>query len=181
MTESSSRDAHAESNAHHASVCKACALASGAGTAGSCQATERLARVELGLKRLHLAVWITLVVLIIVLAFVAGQRTQSKNAMMQGRPNENGNIGRRNPLGPNGMPGSMRGMNGKPNGNGKANGNFEVRIERYENDNDDGPNDDQEDGDRDYGKPKKRMSNDGAPNQNLDKPPQPPMPPTGAK
>ena len=179
MTESSSRDAHAESNAHHASVCKACALSSAAGTAGSCQAAERLARVEVGLKRLHLAVWITLVVLIIVLAFVAGQRTQSKNAMMQGRPNENGNMGRRNPLGPNGMPGSMRGMNGNPNGN--PNGNFEVRIERYENDNDDGPNDDQQDGDRDYGKPKKRMSNDGAPNQNLDKPPQPPMPPTGAK
>ena len=164
MTESSSRDAHAESNAHHASVCKACALSSAA-----------------GLKRLHFAVWITIVVLIIVLAFVAGQRTQSKNAMMQGRPNENSNIGRRNPLGPNGMPGSMRGMNGKPNGNGNPNGNFEVRIERYENDNHDGPNDDQEDGDRDYGKPKKRMSNDGAPNQNLDKPPQPPMPPTGAK
>ena len=123
MTESSSRDAHAESNAHHASVCKACALSSAAGTAGSCQAAERLARVELGLKRLHLAVWITLVVLIIVLAFVAGQRTQSKNAMMQGRPNENGNIGRRNPLGPNGMPGSMRGMNGNPNGTGNPNGN----------------------------------------------------------
>ena len=181
MTESSSRDAHAESNAHHASVCKACALASGAGTTGSCQATERLARVEVGLKRLHLAVWITLVVLIIVLAFVAGQRTQSKNTMMQGRPNENGNMGRRNPLGPNGMPGSMRGMNGNPIGNGNPNGNFEVRIERYENDNDDGPNDDQQDGDRDHGKPKKRMSNDGAPNQNLDKPPQPPMPPTGVK
>lgn len=177
MTDSASRDAHAETNAHHASVCKACALSSAAGTAGSCQAAERLARVELGLKRLHLAVWITLVVLVIVLAFVAGQRTQSKNAMMQGRPNENSNMSRRNPLGPNGMPGSMRGMNGKPNGNG----NFEVRIERYENDNDDGPNDDQQDGDRDYGKPKKRMSNDGAPNQNLDKPPQPPMSPTGAK
>ena len=179
MTDSASRDAHAETNAHHASVCKACALSSAAGTAGSCQAAERLARVEVGLKRLHLAVWITLVVLVIVLAFVAGQRTQSKNAMMQGRPNENGNMGRRNPLGPNGMPGSMRGMNGKPNGN--PNGNFEVRIERHEIDNDDGPNDDQEDGDRDYGKPKKRMSNDGAPNQNLDKPPQPPMPPAGAK
>jgi hypothetical protein len=149
------------------------------GKPASCQGTERLARVELGLKRLHLAVWITLVVLVIVLAFMAGQRTQSRNAMMQGRPNENGDMGRRNPLGPNGMPGSMRGMNGNPNGN--PNGNFEVRIERYENDNDDGPNDDQQDGDRDHGKPKKRMSNDGAPNQNLDKPPQPPMPPTGAK
>jgi len=77
-------------------------------------------------------VWITLVVLVIVLAFVAGQRTQSRNPMMQGRPNENGDMGRRNQLGPNGMPGSMRGMNGNPN-------------------------------------------------QNSGKPPQPPMPPTGAK
>lgn len=175
MTDSASRDAHAETNAHHASVCKSCAMSCATDKAASCQGAERLARVELGLKRLHLAVWITLVVLVIVLAFVAGQRTQSRNPMMQGRQNEIGDMGRRNPLGPNGMPGSMRGMNGK------TNGNFEVRIERYENDNDDGPNDDQQDGDRDDGKPKKRMSNDGAPNQNSDKPPQPPMPPTGAK
>ena len=179
MTDSASRDAHAETNAHHASVCKSCAMSCATGKPASCQGTERLARVELGLKRLHLAVWITLVVLVIVLAFMAGQRTQSRNPMMQGRPNENGDMGRRNQLGPNGMPGSMRGMNGNPNGN--PNGNFEVRIERYENDNDDGPNDDQQDGDSDHGKPKKRMSNDGAPNQNSDMPPRPPMPPTGAK
>ena len=180
MTDSTPRDAHTETNAHHASVCKSCAMSCATDKPASCQGPERLSRLELAVKRLHLAVWVTLVTLVLFLVFMFGQRTQNSNAMMHERSNRQGEMGLSNPHGPNGMPGSMRGMNGNPNGNRNPNGNFEVRIERYENDNDNGRNND-DDGDRDHDKPKKHMNKNGGSNHFGGQPPQPPAPPSGAK
>jgi len=166
MTESPSRDAHAETNAHHASVCKACAMSCGANKPATCQGAERLGQLERTVRRLHLAVWIALIALIVLLAFWAfwlGQRTQSRRDSMPPEP-----MGMRNPRGPNGMPNQMRGMNGM-NGNPNDKGNFEVRIERSEND---------KDGKRDDDKPKKRVKRDGDPAQNAGEQSQSPMPPS---
>ena len=153
MTESVSRDAHAETNAHHASVCKACAMSCGADKPATCQGAERLGQLERTVKRLHVAVWIVLIAIIVLLAFWLGQRTQSRRDSM---PPES--MGMRNPRGPNGM-------NGNPNGKG----NFEVRIERSEND---------KDGKRDDDKPKKRVKRDGDSAQNAGEQSQSPMPPS---
>ena len=166
MTESVSRDAHAETNAHHASVCKACAMSCGADKPATCQGAERLGQLERTVKRLHVAVWIVLIAIIVLLAFWLGQRTQSRRDSMPPEP-----MGMRNPRGPNGMPNQMRGMNGMNgmNGNPNGKGNFEVRIERSEND---------KDGKRDDDKPKKRVKRDGDSAQNAGEQSQSPMPPS---
>ncbi len=180
MTDSSSRDAHAETNAHHASVCKACALSSAAGTAGSCQGAERLVQLERSVKRLHRLVWGLVIALLIVVAFFLGQRTQSRRDSMQP-----GSMGPRGMMGPmqrgdivipngrKGMQGPMRGMNGMKSIRNED-GTFEVRVERYENDSDDGPNDDQPDGEFDQGNSKVYIMKDGGPNQCVEQPLVPP-------
>ncbi len=184
MTESSSRDAHAESNAHHASVCKACALSSAAGTAGSCQGAERLVQLERSVKRLHRLVWGLVIALLIVVAFFLGQRTQSRRDSMQPGsmgprgmmgPMQRGDIvianGRKGMQGP--MQGPMRGMNGMKSIRNED-GTFEVRVERYENDSDNGPNDDQPEDDFNQGNSKVYIMKDGGPNQCAEQPLVPP-------
>ena len=188
MTESSSRDAHAESNAHHASVCKACALSSAAGTAGSCQGAERLVQLERSVKRLHRLVWGLVIALLIGVAFFLGQRTQSRRDSMQPGsmgprgmmgPMQRGDIvianGRKGMQGPmqGSMQGPMRGMNGMKSIRNED-GTFEVRVERYENDSDNGPNDDQPEDDFNQGNSKVYIMIDGGPNLCAEQPLVPP-------
>ena len=192
MTDSASRDAHAETNAHHASVCKACALSSAAGTAGSCQGAERLVQLERSVKRLHRLVWGLVIALLIVVAFFLGQRTQSRRDSMQPGsmgprgmmgPMQRGDIvianGRKGMQGPmqgsmqGPMQGPMRGMNGMKSIRNED-GTFEVRVERYENDSDNGPNDDQPEDDFNQGNSKVYIMKDGGPNQCAEQPLVPP-------
>ncbi len=157
MTDSASRDAHAETNAHHASVCKACAMSCATDMGALCHAAERLKKLETSVKRLRIAILVILIALLLFLAFLFGQRTQSHGNQMQPGPMRGIYVN----------PDDFKGMTGNPNSN------VEVFIERYEIGDDDGrnQNDENQNDDRYRGRPRKNMKN------NDNRPPQPPAPP----
>ncbi|MCE9620193.1 MAG: hypothetical protein K8R92_09825 [Planctomycetes bacterium] len=154
----SSAAAHAETDAHRASICKAASCGPGCGP--DCQCGSRLQKLETTTKRMLFCLWVALFIALMMLAFVVGRKVQGRRTMaprnMMGQFDQRMRAqgGPMNRPMQNGQDGQMQ---GDPQGHGNNDG---PRADQFR-DNNRGP-----DGDKPMRQPRKR---DGVPTP----PPQP--------